>query len=190
MVRWRHFLRRFLIGLLKLTDEKGREKKKRKRVPLRETRVSPWLIGVAIFLIIFWILLIEFGFFWKNVLGLFLFIGIIVAMLSVYIKRYALDRGDHNSLAIIGLITVIMALIIEVIHVTPELSSYLVPIASAGMLITILINSHLAMVVVLLLSIILALISRFNFDLFFFALIGGVAGIFSSLDVRHRRDLV
>jgi len=191
VVKWRHFLRRFLIGLLKLTDEKARERrKKRKRVSLRETRVSPWLIGVAIFLILFWILLVEFGFSWKNILGLFLFIGIIVVMLSIYIKRYALDTGDRNSLAIIGLITVIMALIIEVIHVTPKLSSYLVPVASAGMLITILINSHLAMVVVLLLSIILALISRFNFDLFFFALVGGVAGIYSSLDVRHRRDLV
>ncbi len=190
MVRWKHFLRRFLIRLLKLTDEKARGRKKRKRVSLRETRVSPWLIGVAIFLILFWILLGEFGFSWKNVLGLLLFIGIIVVMLSVYIKRYALDTGDYNSLAIIGLITVVMVLIIEVVHVTPELSSYLVPVASAGMLITILINSHLAIVGVLLLSIIVALINRFNFDLFFFALVGGVAGIYSSLDVRHRRDLV
>jgi hypothetical protein len=46
------------------------------------------------------------------------------------------------------------------------------------------------MVVVLLLSVIVALINRFDFDLFFFALVGGVVGIYSSLDVRHRRDLV
>ena len=190
MVRWRHFLRRFLIGLLKLIDQKARERKKRKRVSLREARVSPRLVGVAIFLILFWILLGEFGFSWENVLGLLLFIGIILVLLSVYMKRYIPDTGDHTSLAIIGLITVIMVLLIEVIHVTPELSSYLVPVASAGMLITILINSHLAMVVVLLLSIVAALINRFNFDLFFFALVGGVAGICSSLDVRHRRDLV
>ena len=190
MVKWRRFLRRFLIGLLKLTKEKARERKKRKRVSFRETRVSPWLIGVAIFLILFWILLEEFGFSWKNVLGLLLFIGIIVVMLSIYMKRYVSDIGDHNSLAIIGLITVVMALLIEVIHVTPELSSYLVPVASAGMLITILINSHLAMVVMLILSIIVALINRFDFSLFFFALVGGVTGIYSSLDVRHRRDLV
>jgi len=190
VVKWRRFLRRFLVGLLKLTEEKARAKKKRKRVSFRETRVSPRLIGVAIFLILFWILLGEFGFSWRNVLGLFLFIGIIMVMLSVYIRRYVADRGDQNSLAIIGLITVIMALIIQVVHVTPELSSYLVPVASAGMLITILINSHLAMVVVLLLSFIVALVNRFSFDLFFFALVGGVAGIYSSLDVRHRRDLV
>ncbi|MFQ5866853.1 MAG: HD family phosphohydrolase [bacterium] len=190
MVRWRHFLRRFLIGLLKLIDQRARERKKRKRISLREARVSPRLVGVAIFLILFWILLGEFGFSWENVLGLLLFIGIILVLLSVYMKRYIPDTGDHTSLAIIGLITIIMVLLIEVIHVTPELSSYLVPVASAGMLITILINSHLAMVVVLLLSIITALINRFNFDLFFFALVGGVAGICSSLDVRHRRDLV
>ena len=190
MVKWRRFFRRFLIGLLKLTEEKAREKKKRKRVVPPETSVSPWLIGVAIFLILFWILLVEYGFSWENVLGLLLFIGIIVVLLSVYTTRYIADTGDPNAFAIIGLITVVMALIIEVIHVTPELSSYLVPVASAGMLITILVNSHLAMVVVLLLSIILALINGFDFDLFFFALVGGVAGIYSSLDVRHRRDLV
>jgi len=190
VVKWRRILRRFLIGLLKLTEEKARERKKRKRVSFRETRVSPGLIGVVIFLILFWILLEEFGFSWENVLGLLLFIGIIVVMLSIYMRRYISDIGDHNSLAIIGLITIVMALLIEVIHMTPELSSYLVPVASVGMLITILINSHLAMVVVLILSIIVALINRFDFSLFFFALVGGVAGIYSSLDVRHRRDLV
>jgi len=190
VVKWRRFLRRLLIGLLKLTDEKARERKKRKRVSRPETGVSPWLIGVAIFLIIFWILLVEYGFSWKNFLGLLLFIGTIVVLLSIYTKRYISDTGDRNSWAIIGLIAVVMALIIEVIRVTPELSSYLVPVAAAGMLITILINSHLAMLVVLLLSIIVALINRFDFNLFFFALVGGIAGIYSSLDVRHRRDLV
>jgi hypothetical protein len=180
-----------LIGLLKLTEEKTDEKKKRRRVSFRQTRVSPGLIGTLIFLILFWIFLQEFGFSWENVLGLFLFLGIITLMLSIYMKRYvSYIIGDHNSLAIIGLITVVMALLIEVIHVTPELSSYLVPVATAGMLITILINSHLAMVAVLILSIIVAFINRFDFDLLFFALVGGVTGIYSSLNVRHRRDLV
>jgi hypothetical protein len=140
VVRWRRFLRGFLVGLLKLTDEKARHRKKRRRVSFPETHVSPWLIIVALFLILFWILLGEFGFSWKNVLGLLLFIGIIIFMLSIYMERYIPDIGDRNSLAIIGLTTVVMVLLIEVIHITPQLSSYLVPVASAGMLITILIN--------------------------------------------------
>jgi len=190
MVKWKRFLRRFLIGLLKLTEEKAREKKKRKKVLFRETQVSPWLMGPAIFLILFWILLGEFGFSWQNLLALFLFMGIIVLMLSLYFKAYIPEMDEQPTVGIIGLVTIIMVVLTEVIRVTPELSSYLVPVASAGMLITILINSHLAMVEVLLLSIILAVANRFDFNLFFFGLVGGLAGIYSSRDVRHRRDLV
>jgi len=187
---WRRFLRRFLVGLLKLIDEEARERKRRKRVSFREIRVSPSLIGLTLFLILFWILLGEFGFSWENVLGLILFIGIIIFMFSIYAERYFRDIRGGNYLVIIGLIALIMILLMQVIHVTPELSSYLIPVASAGMLITILINSHIAMVVVLLLGVIVAIVNRFDFDLFLFSLIGGVIGIYSSLDVRHRRDLV
>lgn len=190
MGKSKRILRKFLLRLLKLTEEKASEGEKGRRIPFPEYLVSPWVAEVAIFVVLFWILLGEFGFFWKNVLGIFLFVGIILVVVSIYMKRYIPDMENHDSLAIISLVTIAMALVIRIVQVRPELSIYLVPVASAGMLITILVNPHLAMVVVLQLSVLVALINRFDFDLFIFTLVGGIAGIYTTRDVRHYRDLV
>jgi hypothetical protein len=121
-------------------------------------------------------------------------ISIFVLLLSVlmwmYMKLYEPKiLASVNNVILIGLISFIVILSAKLITFSP-LSRYFVPLASASILIAILLNSRLAIVMTVFLGIFITLISGGQINIFIYYLIGGLTGIYSVKNVRRRAQLL
>ncbi|MEG6520779.1 HD family phosphohydrolase [Desulfotomaculum sp. 1211_IL3151] len=129
--------------------------------------------------------------------------GLLVALLMVLVLWYTyihnkdiFNKGCFlNLIGIVALLTLVVSRAVMSININqwPEFSAlfgYLAPIAAAGMLITILLDSRLAMLVVMCLALLLGFMSG---NLSHFALVsfvGGVTGVYSVSKLSQRGDLV
>lgn len=129
--------------------------------------------------------------------------GILVALLMAitllytYIHQKDVYRNDSylNLIGIIVLMVLIVSRAVMAINIDqwPELGAlfgYLAPLAAAGMLITILLDSRLALLVVMNLALLLGVMSGNQFDFGLVAFVGGVSGAFSVSRLSQRGDLV
>lgn len=121
----------------------------------------------------------------------------VVVLLYTYIhQRNVYQNGSYLSLiGIIVLITLIVSRAVMAINITqwPELGAlfgYLAPLAAAGMLITILLDSRLALLVVMNLALLLGVMSGNQFQFGLVGFVGGVSGVFSVSKLSQRGDLV
>jgi membrane-associated HD superfamily phosphohydrolase len=131
-----------------------------------------------------------------NVIGLVLLALSFVLITAIYLKRYQPKiLASMNNLVLLGLIVIIMTGIIKVIialeGVWPRLfSGYLLPVGAASMSIAILLGARVGILVTLLLSVLIGIITGNNLGFTIIAFLGGMAGIYSVTQVRHRTELI
>lgn len=120
-----------------------------------------------------------------------------VVLLYTYIHHKDIYRNSSylNLIGIISLITLIVSRAVMAINMSqwPELGAlfgYLAPLASAGMLITILLDSRLALLLVMNLALLLGVMSGNQFHFGLVGFVGGVSGVYSVSKLSQRGDLV
>jgi putative nucleotidyltransferase with HDIG domain len=135
---------------------------------------------------------------WRVILGIGCLVLISMALVLTYIRQFLLGMYQRDNLlillGIIVFITLLVARGVFAISFTdrPEISElmgYLVPISAGSMLIAVLLNSHLAIVVTIVLNIWLGVLTGFQLR---FALVGIVTGLVAIYSVSHlsqRSDL-
>ncbi|WP_273483072.1 HD family phosphohydrolase [Desulforamulus ruminis] len=129
--------------------------------------------------------------------GLLVALLMAVTLLYTYIHQKSIYQ-NISYLNLIGIIVVIVLFVsrsIMAINISqwPELGAllgYVAPLAAAGMLITILLESRLALLVVMNLALLLGVMSGNQFDFGLVAFVGGVSGVFSVSKLSQRGDLV
>jgi len=120
------------------------------------------------------------------IIFLFIFILIMPTYLSFYRKRLFQDIKNLYLLSIVVLSTVSLIKLI----VSSPLSSYFIPIAAATMLVTILLDSGVAFMLSIMLSVFAGVIAGNRFDIMVVSLVGSIAGIYFIRGVRHRSQIL
>lgn len=135
---------------------------------------------------------------WTVILGIGFLVLITMALVLTYIRQFLLGMYKRDNLLILlGIIVFITLLAARgVLAISfadrPELSDimgFLVPIAAASMLIAVLLDSHLAIVVTVLLNIWLGVLTGFQLRFAFVGLVTGLVAIYSVSHLSQRSDL-
>ncbi|MEA3305268.1 MAG: HDIG domain-containing protein, partial [Candidatus Omnitrophota bacterium] len=122
--------------------------------------------------------------------GIVLLIGILILILGIYLNTFRKKIFiKAKNLYLISIITILTVFLAKIITSLP-LSSYLIPVAAASMLLTILLNAGISFMLSILLSILAAIIAGNKFDIMLASLIGGIAGIYFTGGVRQRNQIL
>ncbi|MDD2554483.1 MAG: HDIG domain-containing protein [Desulfotomaculaceae bacterium] len=134
-----------------------------------------------------------------SILGVFLLVAMLMTTTLVYL--YQQNREIYKQAGLLYLLGMIVLVVMGVgkaiiaINVTqwPEFSAqfgYMVPIAAAGMLIALLLDSRLAVLVVAVLSLLLGVMTGNQFRFAVVGFVGGITGVYSVSKLSQRSDLV
>lgn len=136
---------------------------------------------------------------WTAILGVFLLMVLLVIVVLFYLYQQNRDIYDHPGLIyLLGIIVLVVLAVgkaIIAINVSqwPEFGAqfgYMVPMAAAGMLIAILLDSRLAVLVVAVMSLLLVMMTENQIRFGLVGLIGGITGVYSVSKLSQRGDLV
>lgn len=125
-------------------------------------------------------------------IGFAMFIALSVVLLVAYVERRAPRRRvDNLMLSILGLVFVLMSILIAltkwIINAGgPTSVPYLLPISMGAMLITVMMDSSLAVVASFYFSFLLGASLSFNFDYVFYGFVGALVGAYSVSQVTSR----
>ncbi len=134
-----------------------------------------------------------------SILGVFLLVAMLMIAILIYLHQQNREIYQHaGHLYLLGIIVLIVMGVgkaIIAINVTqwPAFSAqfgYLVPIAAAGMLIALLLDSRLALLMVALLSLLLGIMTGNQLRFAVVGFIGGITGVYSVSKLSQRSDLV
>lgn len=127
-----------------------------------------------------------------NIIGVIITILTITVMANLYFFKYKPKFWQEQKkivfLELMVIIVLVIAKIIDFFQVS--YLAYLVPVAMASILTTVLINSEIAVMLTVFLSFLVALIFNNDFSIALASFIGGLVGIFSVSKVNQRNDLV
>lgn len=135
---------------------------------------------------------------WTVILGIAVFVLLTMALTLSYIRQFLLGMYQRDNLLIllglIAFITILVARGVLAIGFTdrPDLADimgYLVPVAAGSMLIAVLLDSHLAIVVTILLNAWIGVLTGFQLRFAIVGLITGLVAIFSVSHLSQRSDL-
>lgn len=116
---------------------------------------------------------------------------LLFTMVGVYLYQQRPDifRSDAQ-LALMGLIVLLVMALAKVGTFIPwEGSGFLVPVGLAGLLITLLVDSRVALIVVIMLAVMAAALYGLDGRVFIVALAGGISAVYSVSRVSQRSDL-
>ncbi|NPV72825.1 MAG: HDIG domain-containing protein [Pelotomaculum sp.] len=134
-----------------------------------------------------------------SILGIFLLVALLMVVVLFYLhqqNREIYENAGH--LYLLGIIVVVVlavgkAIIAINVNQWPEFAAqfgYMVPIAAAGMLIAILLDSRLAVLVVAVMSLMLGVMTGNQLRFGLVGLVGGITGVYSVSKLSQRGDLV
>ncbi|MHB8170932.1 MAG: HD family phosphohydrolase [Thermincolia bacterium] len=135
---------------------------------------------------------------WYAFIGIALLVGISMALTMYYIYLFRRDIYNNEGLLILlGLIVLITLLVARGIIAidfsqwpnASDINSYMVPIAAAGMLIAVLLDTRVAIVVTALLSIWLGIMTGNQIKFAVVGLVSGIVGVHSVSHLSQRSDL-
>ncbi len=113
-----------------------------------------------------------------------------ILMLSVYVKKFERRARESRSLLFIGASLLILFGIIARVSVIEPLSPLIVPMAALGMLATLMLQTRLSALLVVISSINLAVVAGSDPQFILVGLLGGLSGTFLVTNVSRRRDLM
>jgi hypothetical protein len=135
---------------------------------------------------------------WTNLFGSLLLIGTLMSAVLFYLRQQNKDIYHNISqlylLGIVALIVILFAKVLAAIEVSrwPEFSDlfgYLAPVAAAGMLTAILLESRLAVLMVAVISLFIGVMNGNNLDFSMVGFLGGITGVYSVSKLSQRGDL-
>ncbi|MBD3271758.1 MAG: hypothetical protein GF384_04370 [Elusimicrobia bacterium] len=192
----RIILLRLLIWTQKQETKPTSSRKSSENILLREVHVPTYMVAIVSSLALFVVLFFEVGLDPYKIIGLVLFIILIVTFFRYYIIYNHPDLvGDDDAMTLIGVVTILMVLGARNIKIAGDLptfewlSGYLTPVAASSMLITILLNSRLALVFTVIVALITGMIYEFSFSMFFVLTISGITGVVAVRQARQRSDI-
>ncbi len=134
-----------------------------------------------------------------SIIGVFLLVALLMLVVLFYLYQQNREIYEHSGhLYLLGIIVVMVLAVgkaIIAINVTqwPEFGAqfgYMVPLAAAGMLIAILLDSRLAVLVVAVMSLMLGVMTGNQLRFGLVGLISGITGVYSVSKLSQRGDLV
>ncbi len=134
-----------------------------------------------------------------SILGMVLLVALLMAVVLFYLyQQNRLIYEQAGRLYLLGIIVVLVLMVgkaIVAINVSqwPEFSAqfgYMVPLAAAGMLIAILLDSRLAVLVVAVMSLLVTLMTGYQIRFGLVGFIGGITGVYSVSRLSQQGDLV
>ncbi|MDZ7672097.1 MAG: HDIG domain-containing protein [Halanaerobiales bacterium] len=127
-----------------------------------------------------------------NLLGVLITLTVLVLLLGYYIKNYENNIWKNlNKLILIESLIILVLLLAKIISLfQSNFVVYLVPAAIASILITVLINTNIALVVTTFISFLVAMIFGNLYIAAAIVFVGGLVGIISVSDVSQRSDLI
>lgn len=128
----------------------------------------------------------------RAVIGLILTVGLLMALLGVYLYQHGQEILQNERL--LGLLALMIVLIVGLAKLTSLVDfpglGYLVPVGLATMLIATLVNSHLAIVASIFLSVLTGIMwEDQGFKVAVAALVSGISGVFSVSRISQRSEL-
>lgn len=126
------------------------------------------------------------------ILGLIMMVSIFMGVVIIYIHRFHFQEITQGGILIlISLLPVLLLLLARGFTLIPiQDPGLLVPLGTVSMLITILISSQLAFILLIFLSFLVALVTGGGMMQVVVGFMGGMAGIFSVSRVSQRSDMV
>lgn len=125
-------------------------------------------------------------------IGFAIFIALALGLMAAYIERRSPRRHlDNLLLAILGLVFILMSILIALTKAItnaggPESVAYILPVSLGAILITVMMDSSLAVVSSFYFSFILGAAMGFNFDFVFYGFVGSLVGAYSVAKVTSR----
>lgn len=117
---------------------------------------------------------------------------LILSGLYLYDFRPLLFRTP-SKLLLLGVIFLVITVMAKVFHLLSVLHAgfwgFLIPVAAVGMVVTVLFDSHLAVMLVISSSVMVAFLTDGNFGHTAAALLGGLIAVFTSARLRERSEL-
>ncbi len=127
-----------------------------------------------------------------NIIGHILLVLIFVLIPAIYISQY--HRGvldGEGVLALLGLLPIMILLIAKVVNYIPiAYPSFIVPVAVASIMVTILVETNLAIIFTISLSFLVGLVTGGQMIDITVAIVSGLTGIYSVSKLSQRSDLV
>lgn len=135
--------------------------------------------------------LLEGGFSYGQLAGSALLLLLLFGVVGVYLYQHRRDiLMSERQLALLGLIVLLVAGLAKVgSFIDWDGTAILVPVGLAGLLVTLLLDSRLAVVVSIVLSTMLAALFGFDGRWLLLGLAGGIAAVYSVSKVSQRSDL-
>ncbi|MFC2048642.1 HD family phosphohydrolase [Elusimicrobiota bacterium] len=125
-----------------------------------------------------------------GIMGMIIF-SLVVFILSVLLLKIFyrdLFKTPHKII-LIEIIIIMMIAFVIIVETSPNLSRYFIPSASAGILLAVLLSPGLALAGVIIVALLAGVMGDFSLGSFFVLISGGIAAIYSSGNVRNRKDL-
>ncbi len=123
--------------------------------------------------------------------GIVIIVALLLVLLVYYVKQYhpesARNRRQQLLLGLTIVVVAVLAKLAGLLHIPA--AGYLIPTALAGILISILLDTRLAVIAVLLLTVVVAIVMGQDTRYVVIALAGGLAGVFSVSKVSQRSDV-
>lgn len=126
---------------------------------------------------------------WLPFAGRMLALLLILGLMGYYLYTYYYQLFFNNfHLLALTVIILLMLLLIYFIYVIGDLSMYLIPFATGGILLCVLFDSRLALRILMGVSFMAAVILDYDFFVLFFSFVSGSIGIYTVSKVRHRSE--
>ncbi len=127
-----------------------------------------------------------------SIIGIILVILILIITIAYYFREYEESFWQCNKkLLLLELLVILIFVLAKIISIFQgSYLMYLVPVAAASILATVLIGTDIAVIMTIGLSLLVALIFNNSYNVALASFIGGLVGIFSVTRVSQRSDLV
>lgn len=130
-----------------------------------------------------------------SIIGTIILISIMIILASLYLKKYQQEVwADTVKLVFLEVMVIIILLLAKIIDVLPAVNHvylpYLLPVAVASILISVLLNTQMAIMATVFISFLSALVFNNDYNVALLGFVSGLVGIFSVLRVSQRNDLV
>ena len=126
----------------------------------------------------------------KFIVGVLLLAFLLLLVVTIYLILYEPKIfHETSSLVLIGVLSLFIIFIARAVIISPMPSS-LIPLASVSMLLAMLLNPRTAIFITVLLSAAISVNVENSLSLNIMFLFGGIVGIFSTRNIRHRWEII
>ncbi|MEW6557394.1 MAG: HDIG domain-containing metalloprotein [Elusimicrobiota bacterium] len=156
----------------------------------KDIHIPTSIIAVFIYISLVYTIAFELKLSFSNILGLLIFLAILMLITSVYIKATIPEfLNDDEAVMLVGFVTIFIVFLSTAMK-TYSIPVWVIPSASASVLLTLLLSPAIAVIIGLIVSIFLGILFDFSISAFSVAFLGNTVGILSANKVKNRHDLV